>query len=481
MRFPHCRNAIVAPGAISTDTFWFRGEFDMRLWHALLSIALVAACVASQCPESRAQQPATTATAAAPAGIQWQTNLEEAKRLAAESNRLILVHFWSPSCVPCMQLEQNVFSQPYVQQTIQAKYVPLKLNADEVPSTTKQFGITRLPSDLIITPGTKIVGRMVSPPTPDAYLQQLAIASSGPSAAPASATAAATPAMPAASYPQRPTNQSPISPIAPANTTATNVVGAPQSSQPAKPVAPPIGAYSDSRYGEYFQRFGSAPVAIASNASPATQTVMPSSPVAATNPAMAAPAVATGYETIANPYAAGSRYAAAPTQTAATMAPPSQNPTPYFSAAGVPVAGSTQPAAPAINQGAPATSSAGEAPVGLEGYSPVVLAEQHRWQLGDRRWGVVHRGRTYLFSAPEEQQKFLANPDRYSPAFSGRDVVAALDYGQEVEGKRQFGVEFQGRVYLFSNIGSQRQFSENTTRYVTPIQQAEAPNKTIVR
>jgi YHS domain-containing protein/thiol-disulfide isomerase/thioredoxin len=449
----------------------------MRLWHALLSTALVAACIGSQCRQSRAQPQATPAAAAAASGIQWQTNLEEAKRLAAESNRLILVHFWSPSCVPCMQLEQNVFSQPYVQQTIQAKYVPFKVNADESPKTTQFYGITRLPSDLVISPdGMKILGRTVSPSTPDAYLQQLAIASSSTGAAPVAATAAS-PAVPEAGYPQQGAPQSPISPIAPANT-AANISPTQPTSQLAKPAAPAIGAYADSRYTEYFQRFGNAPTAAAPNVSPAVQTVASSSPVAAPAPAMTAPAVAPGYETIANPYAAGSRYAAAPTQPMAAL--PSQNPTPYFSSAGVPVAGSTQPAAPAINQ-AVVAAPAGDAPVGLEGYSPVALAEQHRWQLGDRRWGVVHRGRTYLFSAPEEQQKFLANPDRYSPAFSGRDVVAALDYGQEVEGKRQFGVEYQGRVYLFSNIGSQRQFSENTTRYVTPIQQAEAPNKTIVR
>src|SRR3954464_6073637 len=176
----------------------------MRLWHALLCTALVTATIGSQCLQLQAQQQASTATNAAPGGIQWQTNLEEAKRLAAESNRLILVHFWSPSCVPCMQLEQNVFSQPYVQQTIQAKYVPLKLNADEVPSTTKQFGITRLPSDLVITPSTKIVGRMVSPPTPAAYFKQPAIAPSETSSPPPTAVAAVAPsATPVAGYPQQ--------------------------------------------------------------------------------------------------------------------------------------------------------------------------------------------------------------------------------------------------------------------------------------
>src|SRR5262245_42677229 len=89
---------------------------------------------------------------AAQSSLAWQANLESAKQLAAQTNRLILVHFWSPSCGPCKQLEKNVFSQPQVQQAVQARFVPVKINADDWPTTTKQYGITSLPTDLIITP-----------------------------------------------------------------------------------------------------------------------------------------------------------------------------------------------------------------------------------------------------------------------------------------------------------------------------------------
>ena len=61
-----------------------------------------------------------------------------------------------------------------------------------------------------------------------------------------------------------------------------------------------------------------------------------------------------------------------------------------------------------------APSMGGNVPaLGLDGYCPVTLADQKKWQVGDRRYGVIHRGRTYLFAGPVEQQKFLANPDHY--------------------------------------------------------------------
>jgi YHS domain-containing protein len=134
-----------------------------------------------------------------------------------------------------------------------------------------------------------------------------------------------------------------------------------------------------------------------------------------------------------------------------------------------------------LSVGTTAATTAAAPPLALDGYCPVTLVEQQRWQVGDRRWGAIHRGRTYLFTGPEQQRKFLANPDRYSPAVSGQDVVMALDYGQEVEGKRAMGVEYQNRVYLFSSDASRQAFSQNPKRYAAEVLQAENPTQTILR
>ncbi len=54
------------------------------------------------------------------------------------------------------------------------------------------------------------------------------------------------------------------------------------------------------------------------------------------------------------------------------------------------------------------------APLALDGFCPVTLAEKHQWARGNRRFGVIHRGRTYLFAGPDEQRRFMADPDRYA-------------------------------------------------------------------
>jgi len=107
----------------------------------------------------------------------------------------------------------------------------------------------------------------------------------------------------------------------------------------------------------------------------------------------------------------------------------------------------------------------GSPPLGLEGYCPVTMVNEKLWERGNPRWGVVHRGRTYLFIGREAQQTFLANPDRFSPVMSGIDPVLAIDQNQIVPGTVGNGVFFDKRFYLFSSGTSQRLFNQNPRRY----------------
>src|SRR5215212_1216609 len=105
--------------------------------------------------------------------VHWQKDLESAKVVAKQTNRLVLVHFWTPSCGPCMALNQNVFNQPGVANAIETQFVPVKLNADENSATATWYGITRVPTDVIVTPDGQIIGKIISPPTPAAYVAEV--------------------------------------------------------------------------------------------------------------------------------------------------------------------------------------------------------------------------------------------------------------------------------------------------------------------
>jgi YHS domain-containing protein len=119
---------------------------------------------------------------------------------------------------------------------------------------------------------------------------------------------------------------------------------------------------------------------------------------------------------------------------------------------------------------------AGNPPLGLDGYCPVRLAEETRWVLGDVRWGLIHRGRTYLFAGPEERDRFDVAPNRYAPALSGNDPVLAVERGEMVPGRRQFGAWFEKQVYLFSSETTFQKFNADPYRYVSALQRNEQPN-----
>jgi YHS domain-containing protein len=102
-----------------------------------------------------------------------------------------------------------------------------------------------------------------------------------------------------------------------------------------------------------------------------------------------------------------------------------------------------------------------ESPLALDGFCPVTLASNERWQQGDRQWGAIHRGRTYLFTSQRYQQMFLADPDRYSPMLSGYDPVRYVDRQELVPGLRQHGMWFGGKMYLFADEPSLERFSRS--------------------
>ena len=121
-------------------------------------------------------------------------------------------------------------------------------------------------------------------------------------------------------------------------------------------------------------------------------------------------------------------------------------------------------------QSAPISSPAVQPPAAnpplcLDGFCPVTLAEKQQWVPGDRRYGAIHRGRTYLFTGPEEQRRFFTDPDRYAPIISGNDIVQAMEKGQAVPGMREHGVVYNSHIFLFADEAALGKFSKNPAYY----------------
>jgi protein disulfide-isomerase len=429
--------------------------------------------------------------------VHWHNDLESAKVVAKATNRLVLVHFWTPTCGPCMALNQNVFSQPGVASAIETQFVPVKLNADENSATATWYGINRVPTDVIVTPDGQMVAKLVSPPTPAAYVAEMTAAAgkytakNGQTFAKAAANAPApsglnpayaslqvSPSVPLAVSPQQ--SQLPAaaanatSPIAQQNKQfATGqermAFATPQVPVAAQPTAPQLLNNPATSYGAQPSQ---APALVApALAAPAL--VAPVAPVVPpkqiNNPYLGlgvgqppvqqqpvAPAVSPAQTTPIG-------YDRSPLQAAATAAVPPMVPAAAAAPMGPPVANGV-PDPRQLPPGAP--------PLGFDGYCPVSMRNSWKWVPGDPRWGVVHRGHTYWFATAEEQKQFWTDPDRYTPALSGMDPVLALDHKQQVPGKREHSLDYDGLFYMFASEATLQQFTANPQRYSSGVRQA---------
>jgi protein disulfide-isomerase len=415
--------------------------------------------------------------AAQQGGVRWQQDIETAKATAKQTGRLVLVHFWAPSCAPCLALEQNVFNQPGVASALDAQFVPVKLNADENKATATGFGITRIPTDVILTPDGQVIGKLISPPTPAAYIADISKVASQFATTGGQAFAKAAAAAPAPSQ----------------------LNSAYASLQVAPNTAPAAAAQPSQPNADRYAMAPTAGAGLVAGTTPtpsgATQSVQPGTFAPWSNPAQTPAATvtpttaATNVQTpVLNPYAPTAQ-TAVPTQASIasgqTTSPPvmSNQGAPSMQAAATVAQASMQPPAQNVATAAsavvpqpsvpdPRALPPNAPPLGFDGYCPVSMRQHWKWVAGDPRYGVVHVGRTYWFASPNEQQQFLADPHRFSPALSGMDPVMAIDHRQQVPGKREHSIDYDNLFYMFSSEATLQQFAASPERYATSVRQA---------
>lgn len=113
---------------------------------------------------------------------------------------------------------------------------------------------------------------------------------------------------------------------------------------------------------------------------------------------------------------------------------------------------------------APANST--EDQTGLEGFCPVTLIEKEEWVEGNAQWSVIHHGITYHLSSAAQVQKFLANPDAYTPVLDGCDPVLFAETGEKKAGTADNCVVYEGKLFMFVSEANLNRFTSNSSTYM---------------
>ncbi len=469
------------------------------------------------------------ASAEAADAVPWQNSVEEARASAAHSQRLVFIHFWSESCGPCLRLEKTTFHKREFARALQTNYIPVKINVGDRQDLARKYKIDRIPTDLILTADGQELYRTISPSEPHKYvsmLDQVAAHARVAQRAPAQSEldASETVEVRPASEPKGPATRSLSAPpreAPPREVTNPYLLAAPpQRAEYRGPVAQQTAAPTEVA-GRALSRY-SEPTTTPSTAPPAGYQPYSASPPIGNPYAAAAPPPAANLAQAAPP-----QYGPRPPAAHLTMGddlpgpteqhfPPQngprwQGPAPAANSATAGGFRETMPPPrlgaprvtmnPQVNQPhmqthapaprseapphnltgtAPVAVPAGErpglggAPPGLDGFCPVSLVEDRAWRSGNPQWLASHEGRIYFLASPEHQEAFRRDPRRYAPTMAGFDVVRFREQGALVPGKREHGISFRGRYYLFADEASLQRFCQAPLAFDPNAQPAQA-------
>ena len=351
---------------------------------------------------------------AKPHSILWLGDLEHATELSLQTGRPILVHFEQPNCRGSLHANQTTFQHPEFIQVIYNDFVPVRINVLAKPELGKKFKITQTPTDIILDAEGELVYRGITEPNAASYATKLATFG-------------------AVSNKQEETldidvgfevdtvdfnTSQPITPaVAPANypqLTQQQPQYPPQYQSQAHRTSPQYQSQSENNYVPP-QNSQQVPLPQTRQALPPAY---PQQPALQTQPT----------QQIHQPPSEKQLY------------PPS-----------VQIPRQNQPK------------------LGLDGYCPVSLSDLNnggaQWVKGDPQFGIIHRGRIYLFAGQHQLDIFKKYPERLAPVISGYDPVIFTDQRKLVDGIRELGVSYKGQVYLFNSKHSLQQFWTAPDRY----------------
>lgn len=99
----------------------------------------------------------------------WDSALEEAKK----ANRRIVLELYMEGCPHCTHLHTETHADAGVVDTLNSKYVPVRLEGRNHMDVVKKFNVTGAPTTLVFSPEGKELHRFAGFVPPADYLKEL--------------------------------------------------------------------------------------------------------------------------------------------------------------------------------------------------------------------------------------------------------------------------------------------------------------------
>ena len=103
----------------------------------------------------------------------WMHSYEEAKKTAARNKLPLLLHFDATWCGACRRMEQDVLQREEVTTLLGRSVVGVRIDADQHKELISEFGISTLPTEVVVLADGSLGDRYVGAVALDEYVSRL--------------------------------------------------------------------------------------------------------------------------------------------------------------------------------------------------------------------------------------------------------------------------------------------------------------------
>lgn len=112
-------------------------------------------------------------------------------------------------------------------------------------------------------------------------------------------------------------------------------------------------------------------------------------------------------------------------------------------------------------------------------YSLVSLVDQQQLIPGKAEFEISYRGFKVRFTDAAQLTKFSSNPQRYWPSRDGLCPVSMQESGQQVPGKIELAVEYEGRIHFCRDRETALRFVDQPQQFANITAQPEVPVRNV--
>jgi thioredoxin-related protein len=106
-------------------------------------------------------------------GIQWQTDLKAAHKLAVRHQKPMLVVFGADWCFYCKKLEGETLGNRLMADYVRREFIPVHLDFDRDEKTAEILEVKSLPCTVVLSPKVDLLGRIEGYVKPAEYYSGL--------------------------------------------------------------------------------------------------------------------------------------------------------------------------------------------------------------------------------------------------------------------------------------------------------------------